>query len=292
MTTTIDRTVSELRERIERDPESAIDLAARAAALGVSTTLLSRRFNDTVGVSPSAYRKAQRMQRLRRALRESDDSTQAIYDAGFGAASRVYGESLHLLGMTPRDYARGGSGVEVCYTIVDASIGRLLIAATPRGICAVMPGDGDAALVARLGEELPKATLLRVDEGANEWFGAVLAGVERALGRGEPRRPDAVPVDVGASAFQLQVWQALTRIPSGVKVSYQQLATELGKPRAVRAVARACASNRLAIIVPCHRVVRSDGSLGGYRWGLPLKRELLDREAAVRDGAGVTQAAA
>jgi AraC family transcriptional regulator of adaptative response/methylated-DNA-[protein]-cysteine methyltransferase len=250
MTHAIERTLSELRERIERDPEAALDLAGHAAALGVSTTMLSRRFQDRVGVSPSAYRKAQRMQRLRRALRASGDSTQAIFDAGFGAASRVYGESLHLLGMTPRDYARGGAGVEVCYTLVDASIGRLLIAATPRGICAVMPGSDDDALVARLADELPKATLLRVDEGANEWFGAVLAGVERALGRGNGRSPDAVPIDVDASAFQLQVWQALTRIPPGVTMSYQQLAESLGRPRAVRAVARACASNRLAIIVP------------------------------------------
>jgi AraC family transcriptional regulator of adaptative response/methylated-DNA-[protein]-cysteine methyltransferase len=174
--------------------------------------------------------------------------------------------------------ARGGSGIAVRYTTLQTALGALLVAASERGICSVTLGDREASLVNGLREEFPQATIERVDAGRDEWLATMIARVGAEIGSGTA--PDAnVPVDIRATAFQWRVWQALQRIPPGETRSYTQIAQEIGAPRAVRAVASACARNRLAVVVPCHRVIRADGSLGGYRWGMARKRELLEREA-------------
>jgi AraC family transcriptional regulator of adaptative response/methylated-DNA-[protein]-cysteine methyltransferase len=213
---------------------------------------------------------------LKRGVRVAD----ATYDAGFGSGSRVYERSDALLGMTPASYRRGGKGVAIRYTTTDTPLGKLLVAATERGICAVMLGSGDPELQRRLKTEFPLAERQRIDAGRDEWLDAVIARVAHELGWSKVDTPDLPPLDVAATAFQWRVWQALTRIPRGETVSYGELATKLGAPRGARAVARACASNRLALVVPCHRVIREDGSLGGWRWGIERKRRLLASERA------------
>ncbi len=252
-----------------------------AARVGLSPGHLQRRFRARFGVSPAEYAAARRLGRFKEALRDADSVTEAVYAAGFGSGSRVYEHADRLLGMTPASYRRGGAGVAVRYTTLDTPLGVLLVAATERGICAVSIGPEAEALVARLHHELPEARIERVDAGRDEWLTAVVARVHAGLGWSRDSAPATPPLDVRASAFQWRVWQALTRIPAGQTRSYAEIARAIGAPRAARAVARACASNRLALIVPCHRVIREDGSPGGYRWGPALKQELLARERAV-----------
>jgi AraC family transcriptional regulator of adaptative response/methylated-DNA-[protein]-cysteine methyltransferase len=229
-------------------------------------------------MSPAEYHRARRFGQFKAALREGAPVSDAVYEAGFGSGSRVYEHSDRLLGMTPASYRAGGAGASIRYTTTGTPLGRLLVAATTRGICSVTLGRDDAELEARLANEFPQATRERVDAGREEWLDAVIARIASELGWSQVAAPALPPLDVAATAFQWRVWNALTRIPAGETRSYGELAAELGQPKAARAVGNACGSNRLALIVPCHRVVREDGSPGGWRWGVERKRDLLAQE--------------
>lgn len=252
-------------------------LADLGRAVGLSPSHLQRRFTARFGLSPADYLAQRKLGRLKQALRGGLDATDAIYDAGYGSPSRVYEAGAAKLGMTPTRYRRGGDGEVIRWSLIDTVLGRALVATTLRGVCAVELGDDDAALEARLEREFPQAVLERVDDGRDDFLAPRLRAVADALA-GLPARVD---VDLVGTAFQKRVWDALMRIPAGQTRSYAQLAESLDAPRGARAVARACAGNRVAVIVPCHRIVRGDGSLGGYRWGLPIKQRVLERERAV-----------
>ncbi|WP_243038972.1 methylated-DNA--[protein]-cysteine S-methyltransferase [Dyella sedimenti] len=269
--------LEQVRLLVERANEPPT-LQALADAVKLSPSHLQRAFRRRYGMSPAEYHRARRFGQLKAALRHGAAVTDAVYDAGFGSGSRVYEHSDRLLGMTPASYRAGGAGAEIRYTTTDTPLGRLLVATTTRGICSVTLGDTDRELEARLVGEFPQATLQRVDAGREEWLDAVITRIASELGWSRGDAPELPPIDVAATAFQWRVWEALTRIPRGVTRSYGELAAELGMPKAARAVGRACGSNRLALIVPCHRIVREDGSLGGWRWGVERKRELLASE--------------
>jgi AraC family transcriptional regulator of adaptative response/methylated-DNA-[protein]-cysteine methyltransferase len=249
-------------------------LAALAKAVGLSPSHLQRRFRARFGLSPAEYLAQRKLGALKSALREGRDVSAALYDAGYGSPSRVYETGAAKLGMTPARYRAGGAGEEIRWSIVDTVLGRALVATTARGICMIELGE-DAALIRRLREEFPQAQLQQVDAGRDEFLAPRVRAVAEALAGGRAQ----VPVDLIGTAFQKRVWDALMRIPPGQTRSYAELAATVGAPRAARAVASACAGNRVAIVVPCHRVIRGDGSPGGYRWGLDLKRRLLAREA-------------
>jgi AraC family transcriptional regulator of adaptative response/methylated-DNA-[protein]-cysteine methyltransferase len=268
-------------ERVRRqldhaDEAPTLDTLAQAAQL--SPSHLQRAFRRRYGMSPAEYHRARRFGQLKAALREGAPVSDAVYGAGFGSGSRVYEHSDRLLGMTPASYRAGGAGASIRYTTTDTPLGRLLVAATARGICSVTLGRDDAELEARLANEFPQAARERVDAGREEWLDAVIARIASELGWSQAAAPALPPLDVAATAFQWRVWNALTKIPAGETRSYGELAAELGQPKAARAVGNACGNNRLALIVPCHRVVREDGSPGGWRWGVERKRELLARE--------------
>lgn len=253
-------------------------LAELAAAVGLSPSHLQRRFAARFGLSPAEYLAQKKLDALKSGLRAGEDVSAALYDAGYGSPSRVYEHGALKLGMTPARYRAGGEGVDIRWTTLRTALGEALVAATERGICAVELGDDPDALAQRLGEEFPRARIERVDRGRDDFLAPRLHAVAERLGGGD----SAVPVDLLGTAFQQRVWDALMKIPRGHTRSYADIATALGEPKAVRAVAGACAHNRIAVVVPCHRVIRSDGSLGGYKWGLPLKRELLHREGTLQ----------
>lgn len=252
--------------------EQKLSLARLARMVGGNPQHLLRTFKHVLGVSPREYADACRMGCLRDGLRNGGRVAAATYSAGYGSGSRVYERARPMLGMTPGTYARGGLGESVKYVVVDSTLGSLLVAATTRGICAVRIGASPSALAAQLRREFPSAQIADGD--------ARLAGYVQQIVRGlEPGAPDArLPLDVRATAFQRRVWQELQKIPRGTTRSYQEVAARIGEPTAARAVARACATNPVALVVPCHRVVRSDGGLGGYHWGVSRKRTLLERE--------------
>jgi AraC family transcriptional regulator of adaptative response/methylated-DNA-[protein]-cysteine methyltransferase len=252
-----------------------------AHAVGLSASHLQRAFRKRFGVSPAEYAQSRKLGHLKSALRAAPRVTDAIYDAGYGSGSRVYEKTGQLLGMTPANYKRGGSGIAIRYTTLQIPLGVLLVAASERGICTVNLGASEKALVAGLHTEFPRAELERVDAGRDDWLAAMVARVCTDIGLDAPAPDVAPPIDIRATAFQWRVWQALQRIPRGQTRSYADIAAAIGAPRAVRAVASACARNHLAVVVPCHRVIRADGSLGGYRWGVARKRALLDREVAL-----------
>jgi AraC family transcriptional regulator of adaptative response/methylated-DNA-[protein]-cysteine methyltransferase len=264
--------------RLLDEAETAPSLDALASAVALSPSHLQRAFRRRFGMSPAEYHRARRFGQFKAALREGAAVTDAVYEAGFGSGSRVYEHSDRLLGMTPASYRAGGAGASIRYTTTATPLGRLLVATTTRGICSVTLGDDDAALERRLADEFPHAARERVDAGREEWLDAVIARIASELGWSDAAAPALPPLDVAATAFQWRVWNALTRIPAGQTRSYRALAAELGAPKAARAVGNACGNNRLALIVPCHRVVREDGTLGGWRWGVDRKRELLARE--------------
>jgi AraC family transcriptional regulator of adaptative response/methylated-DNA-[protein]-cysteine methyltransferase len=258
-------------------------LAELAGAVGVSARHLLRTFKDALGVTPRQYAEGRRLARFKGRLKKGDSVTGALYDVGFGSSSRLYEDVQARLGMTPATYRRGGRGMAIGYTITDSPLGRLLVGATARGVAAVSLGDDDGALETALGAEYPEAEIHRDDGGLRGWVTRVLAEVA-----GTERRED-LPLDVQATAFQHRVWQELRAIPRGQTRSYSEIARRLGQPTAARAVARACATNRVALVVPCHRVVEAGGGLGGYRWGVEKKRALLAREqedAAVKTSRG------
>lgn len=264
--------VERARRHIERNPDQGVTLSSLAAQVGMSPFYLQRTFKRLLGVSPREYQDALRVTRFKSRLRAGDTVSRATYEAGFGSSSRVYERSDRTLGMTPASYRRGGAGLRITYTIVESPFGKLLVGATDRGVCSVALGDSDEQLVLALRGDFPRAAVERGDDAHRDW-------VEEIVGHiGGGNVGLNVPLDVQGTAFQQQVWALLRRIPPGRTRSYREIATELGNPRATRAVARACASNRMAIVIPCHRVVRGDGEAGGYKWGMERKRALLDRE--------------
>ena len=254
--------------------EPTLEELGRAVAL--SPAHLQRRFRARFGLSPAEYLAQRKLGKLKSALREGGDVSAALYDAGYGSPSRVYEAGAARLGMTPARYRAGGEGEELRWSTVDTALGTALVAASARGICMVELGAGERALEAKLRAEFPNAALQRVDAGRD----AFLAPRVRAVADALAGKKAKVEVDLLGTAFQKKVWDALMRIPPGQTRSYAEIASQLGTPSAARAVAGACARNRIAVLVPCHRVVRGDGSVGGYRWGLPLKRRLLQREGA------------
>ena len=247
-------------------------LATLAARLGGSPYHLQRNFRRLVGVTPREYADACRFRKVKRRLRDGTDVTGAMFDAGYGSSSRFYERAASKLGMTPSTYRRGGAGMNIRYSIVDSSLGRLLVASTPRGVCAVAMGSSDAELERALTREYPAATIA-ADRG---WLAKATESILAHLVGRQPRLD--LPLDVQATAFQWQVWQALAAIPYGETRTYGEIAATIGRPRAVRAVARACAANPVALAIPCHRVVAADGTSGGYRWGTARKKALLASE--------------
>jgi AraC family transcriptional regulator of adaptative response/methylated-DNA-[protein]-cysteine methyltransferase len=268
------------RELLDRSAE-ALSLNELAGRVGLSPAYLQRSFRRRFGVSPAEYLRARRFAELKTALRDGAKITDAVYAAGFGSASRVYEQTDRLLGMPPARYRQGGEGISIRYTTAPSPLGRVLVAATARGICAVTVGDDDKALLDELRAEFPHAALTRVDAGRDEWLSVVLERVAAEMlgGPGSSTNGKMPPIDVTATAFQWRVWQALTRIPTGETRSYADVARAIGEPKAARAVGHACGSNKLAFIVPCHRVVRADGTPGGWRWGIARKQKLLKSEA-------------
>ena len=270
----------EIDDAIASDEETAVvQLKRLAAAAGMSAHQLERNFARLVGITPRQYADARRMKRAKSHLRKENNVTTALYDAGFGSSSRLYERASAHLGMTPRTYRRGGEGMEIHYTIANSPLGRLLVGATEKGISAVYLGDSDSVLEAELRKEYSRARVLcdsRPSLQLRGWLEHVLAHLK---GR-EPHLD--LPIDVQATAFQRKVWEELRKIPYGSTATYSEVALRTGKPRAIRAVARACATNPVAIVIPCHRVVREDGNLAGYRWEVKRKKALLEKEAGER----------
>ena len=264
--------------RLIETSELSPSLDELARHVGFSPFHAHRLFKTVTGLTPRAYAAARRRDRVLREIVTAPTVTQAIYDAGYNSSGRFYEEAHTLLGMTPTELKAGGSALRVRFAVGECSLGSILVAATPRGVCAVLLGDEPEALVRDLERRFPKADLV----GADATFEALVA---RIVGLVEsPRREAfadaALPLDIRGTAFQQRVWQALVAIPAGQTASYAEVAKTIGKPKAVRAVAGACAANPLAVVIPCHRVVRLDGGLSGYRWGVERKRTLLDRERA------------
>ncbi|MEJ2119423.1 MAG: bifunctional DNA-binding transcriptional regulator/O6-methylguanine-DNA methyltransferase Ada [Alphaproteobacteria bacterium] len=258
---------------IDAETERTPTLEELAAEVGLSASHLQRRFKRIMGVSPREYADARRMARFRDAVKAGDDVTGALYEAGYGSSSRLYERAGAHLGMTPATYAKGGKGAEIRYALADCAYGRILVAGTSAGICFLAFGADDGKLADELGQEFPAAASIeRDDAGLGHWLDAVLD----YLNDGTPH-PD-LPLDVRATAFQRRVWQALTEIPYGETRTYSEIAAMLGAGKAQRAVGRACATNPVSLLIPCHRAIREDGGLGGYRWGLATKQDLLEHE--------------
>ena len=253
--------------------EATPPLAVLARQAGMSPYHFHRVFKATTGLSPKGYAAAQRARRVRGELQRAGTVTQAIMDAGYNSGGRFYADSNQLLGMTPRQFRAGGVDTKIRFAIGDCSLGSILVARSAKGLCAILLGDDPEALLRELQDRFPEAELLGGEERFERQVAAVIEFVDApALGL-------KLPLDVRGTAFQQRVWQALRKVPAGDTVSYADIARRIGAPRSVRAVAQACAANTLAVAIPCHRVVRSDGALSGYRWGVERKRALLDREA-------------
>ncbi|HEY2951482.1 MAG TPA: bifunctional DNA-binding transcriptional regulator/O6-methylguanine-DNA methyltransferase Ada [Verrucomicrobiae bacterium] len=266
--------------RIIDGADSAPSLDALAKAVGLSRFHFQRLFKRLAGVTPRQYAAARRTGRVRSQLRTRPSVTEAIYGAGFSSSSRFYERSSDTLGMTPREYRSGGLGVPIRYAVAACPFGLVLVAGTARGICAVRFGNERATLERELRQDFPQATLAKGDKAFVDWVKTMVQLIKQPAGRID------LPLDIRGTAFQQRVWQALREIPAGQTVSYSEVAARIGQPAAVRAVARACAANPVAVIVPCHRVVKSDGELSGYRWGVERKRQLLKREQFQRGRRG------
>lgn len=258
----------------------AFSLSELAAQTGLSAAYLQKKFKQAFGLSPAQFSAQRRLDSLKHNLRVAGDVTQAWVDSGFGSCSRVYEHGAAKLGMLPAQYKKGGAGLVIHWTVCDSALGTALVAATDRGICAVALGPDKAGLQAELASEFPAAQLNYVPDDHR----FIADKVQQAAAALAGKAAD-VPVELLGTAFQHNVWQALMKIPKGQTVSYAELAQSMAMPKAARAVARACAGNKVAVLVPCHRVIRGDGSLGGYRWGLPVKEKILRQEAACDNGA-------
>jgi AraC family transcriptional regulator of adaptative response/methylated-DNA-[protein]-cysteine methyltransferase len=245
-----------------------------ADAVGRSPSYFHRLFKATTGVTPKDYAGARRAEKVRLGLESGSSVTEAIYDAGFSSSGRFYEKSTRMLGMTPSQYRAGGANEEIRFAVGQTSLGAMLVASTNKGVAAIFLGDDPDALVRDLQDRFPKARLIGADRDYEGLVAQVVGFVEA------PRIGLDLPLDVRGTAFQKRVWKALQEIPAGVTVSYAEIAKRIGAPGSVRAVAGACAANKLAIAIPCHRVIRNDNSLSGYAWGIERKRALIDREAS------------
>jgi len=252
--------------------ESPPRLADLAQAVGLSPSYLHRLFKKTVGVTPRQYAAERRVGRVRDNLQTSPTVTHAMVEAGFASSSRFYANTAATLGMTPSAYQKGGQDMHIRFAVSSCSLGWVLVAATAQGICTIDLGDTSEALVERLRARFPQAALMEHDPELLAWVEQVLAFLE------SPREGLGLPLDIQGTAFQQRVWMALQETAPGLTASYGDIAARIGRPNAARAVAQACAANPIAVAIPCHRVVKRDGSLGGYRWGSERKRALLERE--------------
>jgi AraC family transcriptional regulator, regulatory protein of adaptative response / methylated-DNA-[protein]-cysteine methyltransferase len=266
--------VQRAAQHLSESAEESVRLAALARTLGTTQARLRRAFLQVTGLTPRELAQALRIKRFKTMLRSGRSIADALYETGYGSSSRVYERSNAQLGMTPATYQRGGKGMKIGYTVAKSPLGKVLVAATKRGVSAVYLGDAESTLIAELREEYPRAEIAPAADSFQRWVREI---VQRIEGK-QPRLE--LPLDLQATAFQRRVWQELQRIPRGRTRTYSQVARSLGQPKAVRAVARACATNPASIVVPCHRVIREDGTLAGYRWGLSRKEKLLAQERA------------
>ncbi|WP_236076615.1 bifunctional transcriptional activator/DNA repair enzyme AdaA [Marinobacter nauticus] len=263
-------------QHIEMHADEALTLSSLAKVAALSPSRLQKQFKAAFGVSPKAYQDAVRMRHFKQSLKDGSKVTDAIFASGFGSVSRVYGEANRSIGMPPRTYRAGGAGEVIVYAGRTTALGLMMMAATDRGVCFVEFGDDEASLVGRLRSEFPKAELTASPARNAPELDAWMEALDQHISAGAPR-PD-LPLDMRGTAFQVKVWQFLLSIREGDVLSYSEVAAKIDKPRAVRAVASACGKNRIGVLIPCHRVLRGDGGLGGYRWGLERKRALLDAE--------------
>jgi AraC family transcriptional regulator of adaptative response/methylated-DNA-[protein]-cysteine methyltransferase len=254
--------------------DDSLRLGELAAELNTTPAKVRRAFRRVTGLSPKEFEQAFRLARFKKMLREGSSVTEALYSCGYGSSSRLYEKTNAHLGMTPASYRKGGAGMQIGYTVANTTLGKLLVAATERGVSAVYLGESEKSLVEELRKEYAQAEIVRAGDGNGSWLKEIVRRVE-----GNAPSLD-LPLDIHATAFQRSVWQELQKIPRGTTRTYTQVARALGKPRSVRAVARACATNPVSIVVPCHRFIRTDGTLAGYRWGLQRKEKLLEREGA------------
>lgn len=266
--------------RAQSGGEEDLTLPSLARRTGKSPSQLRRLFRELVGVSPRQYLEACRLESFRTELRAGESVTDAVYEAGFGSNSRVYERIDARFGMTPTQYRDGGPGLKISYAWLESDFGLILVAATDRGLCCVELGASRDELLQRLRDEFPAASMAESESGPEDphfraWSEALRQHLESGVAHFD------LPIDLRASAFRIKVWRYLQSIPRGEVRSYGEVATAVGRPRGARAVAQACAANRLALVIPCHRVIRGDGTLGGYRWGTERKRRLLEREGAV-----------
>lgn len=266
----------EVARHIESHADEPLPLARLAELAGLSSSRLQKQFKEAFGISPKVYQDAVRMRRFKQSLKDGDKVTDAIFASGFGSVSRVYGEATRSLGMSPRVYRAGGAGEVIVYACRATALGLMMMAATKRGVCLVQFGDDEASLVTGLKKEFPNAELIASPARDAPELDAWMDALDQHISQGAPR-PD-LPLDMRGTAFQMKVWQFLLSIREGDVLSYSEVAANIDKPRAVRAVASACGKNRIGVLIPCHRVLRGDGGLGGYRWGLERKRALLDAE--------------
>jgi AraC family transcriptional regulator of adaptative response/methylated-DNA-[protein]-cysteine methyltransferase len=262
----------EICRLIEENDGEPITLSRLSEQLSISSFHLQRTFKSIMGITPKDYAETCRVNKFKQGVRKGDGITNAIYDAGFGSSSRLYENASSQLGMTPATYGKGGRGAVINYAIVETPLGRLLVAATNKGVCSVMLGDSDALLKSQLLNEFPAAEIHQDEKPLR----AAVSAIVEHLKHKSPHID--LPLDIQATAFQRQVWEQLRVIPYGETHSYSEVAKAIGQQKAVRAVARACATNPVALVIPCHRVIREDKSLGGYRWGLERKKKLLERE--------------
>lgn len=274
MTSSPTEKIERICRYIDEHVEQHLTLAQLAAVVDWSPAHLQKTFKTIIGVSPKAYHEAQRLARFKAALHQSDNVTDAIFEAGYGSMSRAYEKTHQTMGMTPGEYKRGGQDLAITCVTYDTALGLMLLAATDTGLCAVSFGESTQTLMANLQEEFPKAKIQvsSVHPLLQEWFDALDAHLE-----GHPL-PDDLPLDLRGTAFQIQVWRYLRTIAPGETQTYKEIAQALDKPTAYRAVARACATNKLALVIPCHRVIRSNGQLAGYKWGIERKATLLAKE--------------
>ncbi|HEX6307150.1 MAG TPA: bifunctional DNA-binding transcriptional regulator/O6-methylguanine-DNA methyltransferase Ada [Longimicrobiales bacterium] len=270
--TTTERRIRRALRYLDEHPDERVTLDRLGRAVGLSPFHLQRAFKDAVGVSPREYQEARRLEVMKARLNEGDQVGRAVWAAGYGSVRGAYESAARGTGMTPGQYRSGAEGLHIRYALRSTRFGPLIVAWTSTGVCAVLLGDAPDALARDLEAEFPSASITAGEPSDTAWVDAVLAYVEG-------RHPGlAVPLDLHGSAFQLRVWKALREIPFGEVRTYRDIAQAIGAPGSARAVARACATNRTAVVVPCHRVVRSDGSLSGYRWGEDRKRRLLEQE--------------
>jgi len=258
--------------RLIEDADESVSLTTLADAVGMSPYHFHRVFKMFTGVTPKAYAAAQRARRVRDKLAQTDTVTEAIYAAGFNSNGRFYATATEQLGMTPTAFRAGGTGTTIRFAVGECSLGSVLVAASDKGVCAIFLGDDPDALARELQDRFPKSHLTAGDSAFDQWVAQVVGVVER------PTLGLDLPLDIRGTAFQMRVWEALRQIPPGSTASYAEIAERIGMPKAVRAVGRACGANPIAIAIPCHRVVRTDESLSGYRWGVERKKELLKRE--------------